>query len=91
MKLLHIIKAEYIGDYKIRLSFNDGYSGVADLQEKINNDHRKIFEPLKDKVFFKTFKNHFGTIEWENGLDLAPEFLYDLVIEQTAHNNVYMQ
>ncbi len=84
MKLLHIITAEYISDYKIKLSFNDGYSGVADLQEKIYNDHRKIFVPLKDKVFFKSFKQHFGTIEWENGLDLAPEFLYDVVIKQKS-------
>ncbi len=78
MKLLHIITAEYIGDYKIKLSFNNGYSGVVDLQEKIYNDHRKIFTPLKDKTFFQSFKQHFGTIEWGNGLDLAPEYLYNL-------------
>ncbi len=84
MKLLHIITAEYISDYKIKLSFSNGYSGVADLQEKIYNDHRKIFIPLKDKVFFKNFKQHFGTIEWENGLDLAPEFLYDVTIKQKS-------
>ncbi len=84
MKLLHIITAEYIGDYKIKLSFNDGYSGVADLQEKIYNDHRIIFAPLKDRAFFKRFKQHFGTIERENGLDLAPEFLYDIATKQKS-------
>ncbi len=84
MKLLHIIKAEYISDYKIKLSFNDGYSGVADLQEKIYSERRRIFAPLKDITFFKRFKQHFGTIEWENGLDLAPEFLYDVATKHKS-------
>ena len=35
----------------------------------------KIFEPLKNKDFFKTFTLNPFTIEWSNGADFAPEFL----------------
>ncbi len=43
MTLLHITTAKYIGDYKRQLSFDNGYSGVADLKEKIYNDPSKNF------------------------------------------------
>jgi hypothetical protein len=37
-----------------------------------------MFEPLKDKAIFSKVKvdEDLETITWENGADLAPEFLY---------------
>ena len=48
-----ITKAEYIADYSIMLNFNNGEKGIVDLKSTIFNDHRKIFEPLKDIEYFK--------------------------------------
>ena len=50
------------------------------------NDHRKIFQELKDLNKFKKFKIEFDTLSWENGLDLAPEFLYDLLLNSNKIN-----
>ena len=82
MKLLKVIEAKYLEDYKIALQFNNGKSGVVDLEQKVFNDHRKVFEKLKNQKYFKTFEQNRWTIEWSNGIDLAPEFLYDLLKEQ---------
>ena len=49
-------------------------------------DHRKIFQELKDLNKFKKFKIEFDTLSWENGLDLAPEFLYDLLLNSNKIN-----
>lgn len=80
--IINIIKAEYIKDYTVELSFNDGTTKVVDLKQSIFNDHRKIFEPLRNIEYFKTFTLDGWTLVWSNEADFAPEYLYDLAIEQ---------
>jgi len=50
---------------------------VALLQEAMTQDRRQIFNQLVDIDQFKRFSIKADTIVWENGLDLAPEFLYE--------------
>ncbi len=76
--ILNVIKAEYVSDYQIKLWFNIGESKTVDLKHTIFDDHRKIFVPLQEIAYFKRFTIEFNTISWENGLDLAPEYLYEL-------------
>ncbi|GHT33274.1 molybdopterin-guanine dinucleotide biosynthesis protein MobA [Bacteroidia bacterium] len=73
--LLWIEQAKYIDGYKIALTFNDGLQKTVDLQ---NHFDGKVFEPLKDIDNFKKFKVTEWTIEWENGADYAPEYLYKI-------------
>lgn len=73
--LLEIERAEYIKDYILKLYFNNGEIRIADLSASLNG---QIFEPLKDLAFFKKFEIKFNTIEWENGADFAPEYLYEI-------------
>ena len=73
---LKIKKAKYIADYKIHLTFNDGKSGQVNLENHLDGE---VFEPLKNIEYFKTFKVQGDTVSWDNGADLAPEFLYDLL------------
>lgn len=70
-----IIKAEYIDGYRIRLWFNNQVMKVVDLGSSLNG---KIFEPLRNLENFKRFSIKFNTIEWENGADFAPEYLWEL-------------
>ena len=72
---LEIIKAEYIENYSLRLFFNNGEVRIADLSASLNG---QMFEPLKEKSFFKKFEIKFNTIEWGNGADFAPEYLYEI-------------
>ncbi len=72
---LEIVKAEYIDGYKVRLWFNNGETKVVDLLSSLNGP---IFQPLKDIALFKRFSIKYNTIEWENGADFAPEYLYSL-------------
>ena len=72
---LEIKKAEYLGDYTIRLWFNNDEVRVVDLANSLRGE---AFRPLHDKDYFKQFSIRFNTIEWENGADFAPEYLYEI-------------
>ena len=77
--ILHVVEAQYERDYVIRLKFNDGAEGFVDLAKEL---YGEMFEPLKDKEKFKGFRldAELNTIVWENGADLAPEFLHDRLL-----------
>lgn len=72
---LEVKKADYIKDYKLRLEFNEGTIMLVDLEHDLNG---KVFEPLKNKEYFKDFTLKYNTIEWENGADFAPEYLFNI-------------
>ncbi|MCX5657736.1 MAG: DUF2442 domain-containing protein [Candidatus Omnitrophica bacterium] len=72
---LEVIKARYLADYKVLLDFNNGTSVVVNLENELDGP---VFQPLKDKNYFKTFTVRYNTIEWDNGADFAPEFLYEI-------------
>lgn len=74
--MIFVENAKYIDGYKIELFFSNNEHGVIDLHDIINKDHRPIFRELQDVNKFRQFKVDMDTIVWENGLDLAPEFLY---------------
>nr|VFJ86955.1 MAG: Protein of unknown function (DUF2442) [Candidatus Kentron sp. LFY] len=79
--MLSIDKAEYIDNYKIRLFFNNGKEGIANLGNTIFDDRRPIFSILKEKSHFRSFKLDHGTLVLPNELDLAPEYLFYLTFE----------
>jgi hypothetical protein len=77
--LAHVIKAELREDYRIYIEFNDGLSGIIDFKDKITTDHREIIRELIDKNKFNKIKVERHTLCWENGVDFAPEYLYDQI------------
>ena len=72
---LEVSEAKYLCDYKINLIFNNGESKTVDLSDKLFGH---VFEPLKDKNYFRLFTIKYNTIEWSNGADFAPEYLYEI-------------
>ena len=77
---MYAIEAYYLENYKIRLRFNDNKEGIVDLENMISSDHRTLFKELSNTESFKRFHVEKDTVVWENGLDLAPEFLWERTI-----------
>lgn len=78
MEIISVTAAEHISEYRLKLEFDDGSIRLIDLENELWGE---IFEPLKDIEKFKNFRLNPFTIEWENGADFAPEFLYRNSIE----------
>ncbi len=74
---LKVTGVAYFDDYKLRLHFNNGTIKDVDLKNELLGE---IFEPLKDIALFQkvAVNRDTNTIEWPNGADFAPEFLYEI-------------
>ena len=73
--MLFLKDAQYLNNYKIKVKFTDDKIGIVDLKDEL---YGTMFEPLKNIELFSTvkFNDELDTISWDNGADLAPEFLY---------------
>lgn len=74
-ELVDVTAVEVIGDYRLRLTFQDGTVGDVDFSRR---EWRGVFEPLRDPSYFARVDvdAKAGTIAWPDGLDMAPEPLY---------------
>jgi hypothetical protein len=74
-----VTAVEVISDYVLRLTFDDGVAGDVTF---VGRDWYGVFEPFKDPTVFAQVyvDGQFGTIAWPNGLDMAPEPLYDAAL-----------
>ena len=79
--MLAIEKAGYVDGYRLRLAFNDGRTGIADLHRVVHDDPRGVFSELREIGAFREFRVASETVCWANGVDLAPEYLYFLTFQ----------
>ena len=71
-KLVSVVAARHVADYRVRLRFSDGAEKTVDFSKWL---HGPVFEPLRDLRAFKKFFLSGGTVCWPNGADIAPETL----------------
>ena len=75
IEILAITAAEYIEDYKLRLTFNNGAVRIVDF---IPLMQKGICKKLQDKDYFRSFKLDPFTVDWNNEIGFAPEYLYEI-------------
>lgn len=77
---LRVTSVSYLDSYKLELAFSDGTVKEVDMRDEL---YGEVFEPLKDLAYFRqvAVNSDTNTIEWPNGADYAPEFLYQIGAE----------
>jgi hypothetical protein len=85
-KLIDVTGVEIIGDHQLRLTFEDGLVGDIDFTGR---NWRRVFAPLADPAFFAQVRvdPEIGTVVWPNGVDMAPETLYERACEHQGHDS----
>ena len=61
-------------DHKLLLTFDNGERRLFDIAPYLSIGR---FAELRSIEAFQKIGVSFDTVEWENGLDLDPEFLYE--------------
>lgn len=69
------VKEVIPGDnYLLSVKFDNGESGLIDMKPMLEFG---VFQKIKDYEAFKRVRVAFDTIEWECGIDLDPEYVYE--------------
>jgi len=72
--LTKVLRLEKLGDFLLRVRFNDGSEGVHDFAATVS-EPGPMLAPLRDKSYFARVFLEFGAPTWPNGFDIAPEWL----------------
>ena len=72
--LPQVTRAKYVGGFVIATRFDDGTEKHIDISQWFRGP---VFRPLKNLRFFERFFIEDGTLAWPNGVDIAPESLYE--------------
>ncbi|MBR1549167.1 MAG: DUF2442 domain-containing protein [Bacteroidales bacterium] len=71
---LKVISAEYVRDYILKLTFNDGAVKTVDFTPLMQ---KGICRKLQDMDYFRNFTLDPFTVDWNNEIGFAPESLYE--------------
>jgi len=64
--VISIKSAEYVQDYKIKLSFSDGIERTIDFSEFLKNAKNPMTIKYRNEQLFKNFTIEYGDIIWND-------------------------
>lgn len=80
MNILHqVVAASPLDDTKIRVSFENGISGVFDCAPYLKD---KYWASLSNPAFFRQVRVDCGTLCWPNDIDIDPEEVWDDCVKE---------
>jgi len=79
--MIKVINAEYKSGYVLILTFNTGEVKSFDFSTVFNDG---ICKKLQDIDYFRNFRLDPFSVDWNNEIGFAPEFLYENGVPLTA-------
>ncbi len=73
-ELLTVIRAEYLQGYTLQIWFSNGEVRVFDFSQELD---KGVCQKLRNMDYFKNFTLDPFTIDWNNEIGFAPEYLYE--------------
>jgi hypothetical protein len=62
--------------HRLEVAFADGLKGIVDMSK---DDFSGVFAPLANESYFALAAIRNGVVVWPNGVDIAPDAMYDEV------------
>jgi len=73
--IIRVVNADYVQNYVLRLSFNDGAVKLVDFWPLAQ---KGICTKLQDMNYFRNFTIDPFSVDWSNEIGFAPEYLYEI-------------
>ncbi|WKN41239.1 DUF2442 domain-containing protein [Tunicatimonas pelagia] len=67
---LSIVRANYIGDFAVRIFFSDGHQKLVDFKPFLEQAMHPAIKKYLDEELFKTYQIKGGNLDW-NDFDLC--------------------
>jgi len=74
-----VIKVVPRDNYQVYVEFDNSECGILNMKPYLNFG---IFNKIKDLNLFLNVRVSFDTIEWGNGIDLDPQFVYEKCVKE---------
>ena len=69
-----VIKVSVLDDYKLELTFDNNIVKIKDMKPYLD---KGTFKKLKKVEKFNSVKISFGTISWDEDIDMCADYLYE--------------
>ena len=82
--LYDIVEVKILENYTLYLRFENDVKREINISEII--PFKGIFSKLEDKKYFSTVyvNEELGTIVWDNGADISPDYLYSILCKKNT-------
>jgi hypothetical protein len=70
-----VIKAKALPNFRLHVTFADGFTGLLDLKKHIFRSEWPILKPLRQPEFFRRVRVKNGSVVWPNDYDVCPDVL----------------
>ena len=68
------VSVTVLPDYMLRIRYINGQLRDFDMKPLLE---RKCYAELKNELLFRSARVEYGTVQWANGTDINPEWLYE--------------
>jgi hypothetical protein len=76
--MISLLQVTYCEGGKFSVIFSNECEGVFDLNQYLVTRSGPLLEPLQDESYVRRAFVEAGALAWPNGLELAPERIYQL-------------
>lgn len=78
-----VVSVEPLAGATLRVTFHDGTAGEVRLHDFLASPlvTGSVFEALSDSETFRQVRVELGVVTWPNGADLAPDAMYDAILQ----------
>ena len=76
-----VAEVKALSGYRLQVTFADGLQGEVNMSAFVRSPAAGVFAALADPTRFAQAEVSLGAVTWPDGLDLAPDAMYEAIAQ----------